>query len=171
MKVDSTTDMLIAREIMNLSGVDRSNVLPYTKSIDAAYTILSRFQYQGWTCNIKSKINDGGELFYLVRIIKGNHSITRFAPTIPLAICSVAFCVLKSQYDGKKESEVSDNDSITIVEKNTPSTIEIDDSKIITIIKKSLSGLDSSYFDTDGIANNILNDLHGENFIFITRPE
>jgi hypothetical protein len=152
---------------MNLSGVDRSSVLPYTSSIDAAYTILTKLQYQGWICNIRSKINDNGDLFYSVKISKNGLCVERFAPTVPLAICSTAISVLKAQYD-KNIRDKSDGDSIQIAEKMAPTYLEIDDSKIMAIIKSSLPNLDSSLFDADGIATNIIDKLHAESFIIIS---
>lgn len=175
MKAGRAMDSMIASKIMGLKAIEPDQIPQYSTDIYAAHKIITKLQQQGWYCNVGSRIGNDGNLFYCARFYQHGRECERYAPTIPLAICSAAEAIIQEEYFEYIDilEKASDEVPIEIIPGKTTGFSSIDTGEEVANIIKSImegTGNISSSQDWISLAKIIIDKLSKNGYIIIKKP-
>lgn len=175
MKAGRAMDSMIATKVMGLKAIEPDQIPQYSTDIFAAHKIITKLQQQGWFCNVGSRIGNDGNLFYCARFYQHGRECERYAPTIPLAICSAAESVVQEEYFEYIDilEKPTDEVPIKIIPGKTTGFSSIDtEEEVANIIKNSVEENNNLINSHDWLilAKNIIDKLSKSGYIIIKKP-
>lgn len=173
MKAGRELDATIAVKLMGLKAVEPENIPHYSTNIFDAHKVIMRIQQKGWFCNVGSRIGNDGNLFYRAKFYQNGRECERFAPDIPMAICSSAMAVFKDEYFEYVDvlEKTDDGTPIEIVPGTNTGLSRIDsDEEIASILQSVIQSEPSQNSDWLKMAKNILDVLEQRGYIVVRKP-